>query len=76
MPDSYDQLKAQWERITAKERAVVKAGVRAAFRAGFMAHPEAEAPVFKWSFDSETCAAADREESAWEAYLELKSQEA
>jgi hypothetical protein len=44
--------------------------IREAFRAGFVAHPEAEAPVFKWSFDAKTCIAADREESAWKAWSE------
>lgn len=48
----------------------MKDKLREAFKAGFMAHPEAEAPVFKWSFAAETCIAADREQSAWDAYCE------
>ena len=51
-------------------RAANVGAVRAAFRAGFVAHPEAEAPVFKWSFDAEGCIAADREESAWRAWCD------
>ena len=45
---------------------------RTAFMAGFLAHPEAGAPVFKWSFAAGGCVAADREESAWQAYCELR----
>jgi len=44
--------------------------LREAFRAGFLAHPDREAPSgFYWSFAPDTCMAADREPSAWEAWL-------
>jgi hypothetical protein len=49
---------------------------REAFRAGFLAHPAPEAEVFTWSFDpGEWSLAADREESAWQAYLSACRQE-
>lgn len=43
-----------------------------AFKAGFVAHPEAEAPVFTWSFDPETCAAGDRWLHACQAWFEQR----
>jgi hypothetical protein len=50
--------------------------VRAAFRAGFMAHPDAEAPEFRWRFDQplrrSQCSSTDREQSAWEAYCQME----
>jgi hypothetical protein len=66
---------ALWERDEALRAQPVIARewqekVREAFRAGFIAHPAPEAEVFTWSFDpGEWSLAADREESAWEAYL-------
>lgn len=47
---------------------LLESQIRDAFRAGFVAHPEAEAPQFKWSFDPASCSAGDREGSAWVAW--------
>lgn len=54
------------------ERDEARALVRESFRAGFVAHPDSESPVFVWSFDPRTCAATDREQEAWAAWQTRK----
>lgn len=60
-----------------RDLAVLQASIetvkRVAFRAGFAAHPDAEAPAFRWSFDLSQSIANDREPSAWDAWAKART---